>query len=70
LTPDGEGIAYLDSRAMNVWSFPLAGGAPQQLTHFTDRAIESFAWSADGTRLAVLRTTTTNDIVLLKGLRE
>jgi Tol biopolymer transport system component len=70
LMPDGEGIAYLESSAMNIWSLPLAGGAPQQLTHFTDRAIESFAWSPDGTRLALLRTTTTNDIVLLKGLRE
>ena len=69
-TPDGEGIAYLESSAMNIWSLPLGGGAPQQITHFTDRAIESFAWSRDGTRLAVLRTTTTSDIVLLKGLKK
>ena len=38
--------------------------------HVTDRTIESFAWSPDGTRLAVLRTTTTDNIVLLKGLKE
>ena len=54
---------------MNIWSFPLAGGDPRQITNFTDRTIESFAWSRDGTRLAVLRTTTTSDIVLLRGLQ-
>jgi hypothetical protein len=48
---------------------PLDGGAPRQLTHFADRTIADFAWSRDGTRLAVARATVTNDIVLFKGLR-
>jgi eukaryotic-like serine/threonine-protein kinase len=68
-TPDGKGIAYIDASGANLWSFPLAGGDPRQITNFTDRTIQSFAWSADGTRLAILRTTTVSDIVLLRGLQ-
>ena len=48
----------------------LSGGAPRQLTRFTDRRpIESFAWSRDGKRLAIARVTVTNDIVLFEGLK-
>jgi hypothetical protein len=31
--------------------------------------IDDFAWSRDSTRLAIARSTTTNDIVLFKGLK-
>ena len=69
-TPDGRGVAYIDfATRPNIWVQPLAGGAPHQLTHFTDRTVADFAWSRDGTRLAVARATVTNDIVLFKGLR-
>ena len=55
----------------NLWIQPLDGKAPRQLTHFTDgRTIADFAWSRDGKRLAIARSTTTNDIVLFKGLRK
>jgi serine/threonine protein kinase/Tol biopolymer transport system component len=67
-TPDGRAIAYVDGTASNIWSVPLEGGPPHQITHFTDRTIAWFAWSHDGKRLAIARTTTTNDIVLFKGL--
>jgi serine/threonine protein kinase/Tol biopolymer transport system component len=70
-TPDGRGIAYFDQDpGGNVWVQPLDGSARHQLTHFTDnRVITDFAWSRDGNRLAIVRATTTNDIVLFKGLR-
>jgi Tol biopolymer transport system component len=69
-TPDGHAIAYLDPAATNIWLLPLAGDSPRQLTHFTDGAtIGNFAWSRDGKRLAVSRSTVANDIVLFKGLR-
>jgi Tol biopolymer transport system component len=68
-TPDGREIAYVGND-QNVWAVPIAGGPPRQITHFTDQAIGNIAWSRDGKRLAVARTTTTNDIVLLKGLRK
>jgi hypothetical protein len=42
-----------------------------QLTHFADGyAIAEFAWSRDGKGLAISRSTTTNDIVLFKRLRQ
>jgi hypothetical protein len=48
----------------------LDGGAPRQLTRFTDsRPIEHFAWLRDGTRLAIARRTVTDDIVLFTGLQ-
>jgi hypothetical protein len=46
------------------------GGEPRQMTQFTDRTIMALAYSRDGKRLAVARATTTNDIVLLKGLNK
>jgi len=66
-TPDGRGVAY--AKDGNLWVQPLSGGAPRQLTRFTDgREIRSFEWSRDGQRLAITRSTVTNDIVLFEGL--
>jgi Tol biopolymer transport system component len=66
-TPDGRGVAYANDG--NLWVQPLGGGAPRQLTRFTDgRPIRSFAWSRDGQRLAITRSTVANDIVLFEGL--
>jgi Tol biopolymer transport system component len=66
-TPDGRGVAYASDG--NLWVQSLGGGAPRQLTHFTDgRPLRSFAWSRDGRRLAIARSTVTNDIVLFEGL--
>ena len=36
--------------------------------HLDGRPIRSFAWSRDGQRLALTRSTVTNDIVLFEGL--
>jgi Tol biopolymer transport system component len=68
-TPDGR-VAYTDRGGSNIWAQPLDGGAPRQITQFADREIASFAWSRDGSRLAMIRTTTTNDVVLFRGLRK
>ena len=66
-TPDGRGVAF--ARDSNLWVQALEGGTPRQLTRFTDtRPIGYFAWSRDGKRLALSRSTVTNDIVLFKGL--
>lgn len=73
-TPDGRGIAYPVGRGTNIWSLPLDGGAPSQLTHFSDDAagpfIARFAWSRDGKHLALTRTIVADDIVLFRGLAE
>ena len=68
--PDGRGFAYVDAPTnRNIWVGPLDGGAHRQLTHFTDKTITAFEWSHDGKQLALARTTTTSDNVLLKGVR-
>jgi Tol biopolymer transport system component len=70
-TPDGRAVAYVTSDPQpNIWIEPLDGSPPRQLTRFTDaRGIEDFAWSPDGSRLAVVRSTASTDIVLFRGLR-
>ncbi|MGA2697088.1 MAG: hypothetical protein ABSE92_13575, partial [Terriglobales bacterium] len=64
-TPDGRSITYKfrQGAADNLWSVPIAGGKPTQLTHFTDMNINSQAWSSDG-RLAVSRGVPNTDAVL------
>jgi Tol biopolymer transport system component len=67
-TPDGRGVAYANDG--NVWVQALGGGPPRQLTRFTEnRYIGSFAWSRDGKRLAITRSTASYDIVLFRGLK-
>jgi eukaryotic-like serine/threonine-protein kinase len=71
-TPDGNGIAYYydSGPGGNLWVQPLDGSPRRQLTHFTDGlAIEDFAWTRNGARLAIVRVLATSDIVLIKGLR-
>ena len=68
---DGSGIAFVPRvDPANIWVQPLDGKAPYALTHFSSgHALTNFAWSHDGKRLAIARFTTTNDIVLFKGLK-
>lgn len=46
-TPDGRGSVYFLTRAgvSNLWMQPINGGAPKQLTNFTNDLISSFATS-------------------------
>ena len=69
-TPDGQGFASVDASGRNAWTRSFKGGEPRQITQFIDRTIMALAYSRDGKRLAVARATTTNDIVLLKGLNK
>ena len=70
-SPDGRILNYLSTAhgATNIWALPLAGGKPTQLTRFTSQDIYSFNWSADGSRLFMVRGTTKNDVVLIRGLK-
>ena len=61
--PAGAGV--------DLWLQPVDGKPPHQLTQFADdRLIADFAWSRDGKRLAITRSSTTTDIVLFKGLNK
>jgi TolB protein len=65
--PRGQALTYVDvkSGVANIWTQPLAGGAPKPLTNFTSELIYNFAWSRDGKQLAVVRGTTSTDVVLM-----
>jgi TolB protein len=68
--PDGRSIAYADNASgfFNVWSQPIDGGTPRQLTNFKSEFISSFAISREG-KIAVYRWSATRDIVLIKDFR-
>ncbi len=68
--PDGRSVAYLDNASgiLNVWSQPLDGSSPKQLTNFKSEFLTSFAISRDG-RIAAYRWSATRDIVLIKDYR-
>jgi Tol biopolymer transport system component len=65
-TPDGRSISFVRSEngADNIWSMPLDGGKPVQLTNFTSDHIFRYAWSFDGKRLVAVRGSTSSDVVL------
>jgi TolB protein len=68
---DGKALTYVDYEGDvgNIWSLPLDGGDPVQLTHFDSDGIQSYAWSDDGRQLVLSRGHSTQDIVLLKNFR-
>jgi Tol biopolymer transport system component len=70
-TPDGRAITYCASTGgtSNLWSQPIAGGAPKKLTDFKENGIWRYAWSRDGKELAFSRGSSTSDVVLLKDFK-
>jgi Tol biopolymer transport system component len=70
-SPDSRGLTYLEIRdgVANLWLQPLDGAKARQLTHFTSDNIFNYAWSRDGKHLAVVRGTTTSDVVLISNFR-
>ncbi|HKU74317.1 MAG TPA: DPP IV N-terminal domain-containing protein, partial [Pyrinomonadaceae bacterium] len=68
--PDGQSIAYLDNSSgiLNVWSQPLDGGTPRQLTNYKSEFVTSFAIFRDG-KIATYRWSATRDIVLIKDFK-
>jgi hypothetical protein len=73
-TRDGREIAFVSQRGTNIWSMPPEDGAtPRPITTFSEtaarRKIADYAWSPDGTRLAIVFLTTSEDVVLISGLQ-
>lgn len=68
--PDGKSIAYLDNSSgiLNVWSQPLDGGTPKQLTNYKSEFVTSFAISRDS-KIATYRWSATRDIVLIRDFK-
>jgi TolB protein len=69
--PDGQAITYTDTHdgVSNIWSQPLDGSPPTELTHFTSDHIFAFAWSKTGDRLALSRGVPIADVIMLSGFR-
>ena len=68
---DERTLLYIEQRENvdNIWSRPLEGGTPQQLTKFTSEQIFNFAPTRDGKQFAVARGTLEADIILIKDFR-
>jgi Tol biopolymer transport system component len=64
---DSKAVLYLDSKEgiSNIWSQPIDGGPPKQVTRFASDQIFSFDWSRDG-KVLCSRGTQTTDVILLK----
>jgi serine/threonine protein kinase/tricorn protease-like protein len=67
---DGTALTYVDSRGgvANIWSQPIDGGKPMQLTDFKSDLIFAFEWSRDGRQLACARGIMTSDVILFNNL--
>jgi Tol biopolymer transport system component len=70
-TPDGHALTYIDTinGVSNIWSLPLDGGPPKQVTDFKTDQIFWFDFSRDGKQLALSRGTQTSDVILIRDFR-
>jgi eukaryotic-like serine/threonine-protein kinase len=68
---DSKSILYTVSanNVTNIWSQPLEGGPPKQVTEFNDLFMTSFAWSHDGKQLACTRGSLVRDAILVTDLK-
>jgi serine/threonine protein kinase/Tol biopolymer transport system component len=65
-TPDDRALVYIDTRGgiSNLWSQPLDGRQPAQITDFRADRIYWFDFSRDGKWVAFSRGNTSTDVVL------
>jgi Tol biopolymer transport system component len=68
--PDGKSFLYTvrEKGIDNLWTQPLDGSAPKQMTHFTSNRIALVAFSPDGAKLAVERGHSESDAVVVRDL--
>ena len=68
---DGRALLYsvIINNVSNIWSQPLDGGKPVQVTNFKENSITAFDWSRDGKTLAVSRGILIRDAVLINSAR-
>jgi TolB protein len=69
--PDGRTLTFIDTinGVSNIWSLPLEGGPPKQLTDFKTDQIFWFDFSRDGKQLALSRGTQTSDVILIRDFK-
>ncbi|MCB1182532.1 protein kinase [bacterium] len=66
-TPDGRSLTVPAGIVgiTNLWRIPAEGGAPEQLTHFTEGSVRSHVWGPDG-ELFLVRGDRREDAVLVR----
>jgi Tol biopolymer transport system component len=70
-SPDGRALVYINTLGgvSNLWSQPLDGGAPKQITDFKSDLILNFAYSRDGRQLALARGNQSRDVVMISEVK-
>lgn len=70
-SPDGRALHFVvDSGGIsNIWSQPIDGSQPKQITNFKSDRIFAFGWSRDGKNLSVSRGIVTKDAVLISNFK-
>jgi len=70
-TADSHALTYIVTRGgvSNIWSQPLDGGKPKQLTDFKSDRIWEYDWSRDRNQLLLLRQTFNTDVAVLNDLK-
>ena len=70
--PDTGQLTYVDrgKDGDNIWSQPLNGGPPHQISRFHGETLFSFDWSPDGKQLVFSRGIQARDVVLIQDARQ
>ena len=68
VTPDGSAVSYhvTQEGADEIWVLPVSGGTAHRLVRHEGTEVSAHAWSPDGTRIAIVKTSRSGDVVLLK----
>ena len=68
---DSKSVYYtvISNNVSNIWSQPIDGGKPKQVTDFKEMLITSFAWSQDGKQLVCSRGDLNRDAILITDLK-
>ncbi len=69
-TKDSKTLIYAKERIdriPNLWTQPLDGSPPKQITNYVSERIFDFDWSPDGRQLAMIRGNWKNETVLISG---
>lgn len=67
-SPDGHWLYYINynSGVSNLWKVNVADGSTLAVTNFKSGRVYNFAYTADGTKLALARGTVESDVVAIR----
>jgi Tol biopolymer transport system component len=71
-SPDGQFVYYINynSGVSNLWRVNVADGSAAAVTSFKVGRVYNFAYSPNGTKLALARGTVDSDVVIIRLLRD